>query len=176
MNQSDNKQSTWERPKKHRLLPAIMKGLSIMAITRGDIFYVCPQPTCGSEQRAGRPAVVVSNEKCNEKSSVVEVVFLTTRDKTPLPTHAQVTSAGRQSLALCEQITSVSVERFGDYIGHVTEEELRAINRALLISLDLPAGGLTVQADKQNEESLMAQVALRFVEDYLRRKSYSSEE
>ena len=147
-----------------------------MAITRGDIFYISPVAICGSEQRAGRPAVVVSNEKCNERSSVVEVVFLTTRDKTPLPTHAQVTSAGRQSLALCEQITSVSIERFGDYIGHVTEEELRAINRALLISLDLPAGGLTVQADKPNEESLMAQVALRFVEDYLRRKTYSSEE
>ena len=147
-----------------------------MAITRGDIFYISPVAVCGSEQRAGRPAVVVSNEKCNENSSVIEVVFLTTRDKTPMPTHAPVTSAGRQSLALCEQITSVSIERIGDYIGHVTEEELRRINRALLISLDLPAGGLAVQPGSQNEESLMAQVALRFVEDYLRKKSYSSEE
>lgn len=147
-----------------------------MAIARGDIFYISPVAVCGSEQRAGRPAVVVSNEKCNESSSVIEVVFLTTRDKTPMPTHTPVTSAGRQSLALCEQITSVSIERIGDYIGHVTEEELRGINRALLISLDLPAGGLSVQPGSQNEESLMAQVALRFVEDYLRKKSYSSEE
>ena len=147
-----------------------------MAISRGDIFYISPVAICGSEQRAGRPAVVVSNEKCNENSSVIEVVFLTTRDKTPMPTHAPVTSAGRHSLALCEQITSVSIERFGDYIGHVTEEELQGINRALLISLDLPAGGLAVQPGSHNEESLMAQVALRFVEDYLRKKSYSSEE
>ena len=70
----------------------------------------------------------------------------------------------------------MSIERIGDYIGHVTEEELKRINRALLISLDLPAGGLSVQPGSQNEESLMAQVALRFVEDYLRKKSYSSEE
>ena len=147
-----------------------------MAITRGDIFYISPVAICGSEQRAGRPAVVVSNEKCNESSSVIEVVFLTTRDKTPMPTHAPVTSAGQQSLVLCEQITSVSIERIGDYIGHVTEEELRKINRALLISLDLPTGGLAIQPGSQNEESLMAQVALRFVEDYLRKKGYSSEE
>ncbi len=143
-----------------------------MVITRGDIFYICPQPTCGSEQRAGRPAVVVSNERCNENSSVVEVVFLTTRDKSPLPTHAPVTSAGRQSLALCEQITSVSIERFGDYIGHVTDEEQQAIDRALLISLDLQEGRcIAVQPGSRDEEALMAQIALRFVENYIQKNA-----
>ncbi len=143
-----------------------------MAITRGDIFYICPQPTCGSEQRAGRPAVVVSNERCNENSSVVEVVFLTTRDKSPLPTHAPVTSAGRQSLALCEQITSVSIERFGDYIGHITEEEQQAIDRALRISLDLPESGcIAVQPGSPEAEAIMAKVALRYVENYIQRST-----
>ena len=32
-----------------------------MSINRGDIFYVNPSETVGSEQRSGRPAIIVSN-------------------------------------------------------------------------------------------------------------------
>ena len=45
-----------------------------MSINRGDIFYVNPSETVGSEQRSGRPAIIVSNPLCNEHSPVVEVV------------------------------------------------------------------------------------------------------
>lgn len=48
-----------------------------MSINRGDIFYVNPSETVGSEQRSGRPAIIVSNPLCNEHSPVVEVVYLT---------------------------------------------------------------------------------------------------
>ena len=39
----------------------------------------------GSEQRAGRPAIIVSNDKGNQSSSTVEVVYLTTQPKHDLP-------------------------------------------------------------------------------------------
>lgn len=39
-------------------------------------------PDNGSEQHADRPAVVVSNNKNNENSNVVEVVYMTTQPKT----------------------------------------------------------------------------------------------
>ena len=35
-----------------------------MNITRGDIYYVDAIDSVGSEQRGGRPAIVVSNDKC----------------------------------------------------------------------------------------------------------------
>lgn len=38
-----------------------------MSINRGDIFYVNPSETVGSEQRSGRPAIIVSNPLCNEQ-------------------------------------------------------------------------------------------------------------
>ena len=59
-----------------------------MSINRGDIFYVNPSETVGSEQRSGRPAIIVSNPLCNEHSPVVEVVYLTCQYKKPMPTQA----------------------------------------------------------------------------------------
>lgn len=86
-----------------------------MEINRGDVFYVNRSETIGSEQRSGRPAIIVSNPECNEHSPVVEVVYLTCQYKKPMPTHVRIESIGRRSTALCEQITSVDVSRLGDY-------------------------------------------------------------
>ena len=47
-----------------------------MSILKGDIYYIEKYPTQGSEQQAARPAIVVSNNKCNENSSVIEVVSI----------------------------------------------------------------------------------------------------
>lgn len=109
-----------------------------MGIKRGDIYYIeSSYSTVGSEQRPGRPAIVVSNDKNNEHSSTLEVIYLTTQPKHDLPTHVTIRSTSRESIALCEQITSVAIERFGDYHGRVTEQELERIETAMLISLGL---------------------------------------
>ena len=111
-----------------------------MEIRRGDVYYVTSgigARECGSEQHSGRPAIIVSNNRNNEFSPVVEVVYLTTKPKTRLPTHIDVLATGRNSIAICEQITSVSVERLGDYIGALSELETEMLNAALEISLDL---------------------------------------
>lgn len=47
---------------------------------RGEIYYIeSTYRETGSEQRGGRPAVIVSNDKNNENSEVVEVVYMTTK-------------------------------------------------------------------------------------------------
>ena len=49
---------------------------------RGEIYYIeSTYRETGSEQRGGRPAVIVSNDKNNENSEVVEVVYMTTKPK-----------------------------------------------------------------------------------------------
>lgn len=107
-------------------------------IRRGDIFYIHKFPVVGSEIEAdGRPAIIVSNDMNNQYSQVVEVVFLTTQAKKPMPTHVSIYSAPRPSTALCEQVSTVSVERIGNYAGHLTEKEMTQVDTALLISLDL---------------------------------------
>lgn len=105
---------------------------------RGEIYYITRgYDEEGSEQRAGRPAVIVSNDKCNENSTVLEVVYLTTQAKTDLPTHVDIRSTPRSSIALCEQINSIYKDKFGDYIGTCTDYEMMMIDAALAISLNL---------------------------------------
>lgn len=106
-------------------------------LKRGDVFYVQNSPTTGSEQRAGRPAVIVSNNKNNRYSKVVQVVYLTTQPKSFLPTHFTVCATGRESTALCEQITTISISRIGDYVGTLSRREVAKLNTSLLISLGL---------------------------------------
>lgn len=109
-----------------------------MEIKRGDCFYIESLfNEVGSEQKSGRPAIIVSNEKNNLNSETVEVVYLTTRDKGNLPTHVTIYSASRESTALCEQVTSVSTSRIGKFMSHLTKEEMTQVDIALLISLDL---------------------------------------
>lgn len=105
---------------------------------RGDIYYIARSGyAVGSEQEAGRPAIIVSNNLANKHSENVTVVYLTTQPKTELPTHVFINSAQKVSIALCECVVSVSKERIGNYYGQTTREEMKKINEALKIALDL---------------------------------------
>lgn len=106
---------------------------------RGDIWYVEPYYQEGSEQRAGRPAIIVSNDTGNKVAPIVEVVYLTTREKNDQPTHVPIYSSRKPSLAMCEQITTVAKTRLGDFYGRCTADEMAAIDTALAVSVGLPA-------------------------------------
>ena len=105
-------------------------------IRRGDIFYIEKSGyETGCEQRSGRPGVIVSNDMNNTHSQVVEVVYCTAKHKPELPTHVMVTSTPKESTALCEQVTSVAVERLGNYVGRCSDQEMEGIARGVLVSL-----------------------------------------
>lgn len=107
-------------------------------ICRGEIYYVRPAiSSVGSEQVAGRPAIVVSNDKANLYSPVLEMVYLTTQPKSSLPTHVDIKSVERPSIALCEQIHSVSKSRIGGFIAKCTDAEMAMVDGALCVSLGL---------------------------------------
>ncbi len=130
-------------------------------IMRGDVFYIEKFLTAGCEQNPGRPAVVVSNDMCNEFSSVIEVVYLTTQNKNSLPTHVVIKSLPRESIALCEQITSVAKERVGDWCARVSDDELSQIEEAMLVSLGLdytnPADNVTEIVELPNMAKITAE-------------------
>ena len=125
-------------------------------IKRGEMFYISRGGASynGSEQHADRPAVVVSNDKNNENSNVVEIVYMTTQPKTDLPTHVTVRSTGRVSTVLCEQVYSVSIDRVGTYIGECTDKEMENIDIALMISLQLDGN---IKTSKKYNETIKEQ-------------------
>lgn len=125
-----------------------------MDFVRGSIWYVESGYSTGSEQRPGRPAIIVSNDTNNKHSNTVEMVYLTTAPKHDLPTHVTIRSTSRVSTAICEQITTVATERIGSYCGTVTDAEMSSIETAMLISLGLaPAAGADSMPEARSEET-----------------------
>lgn len=109
-----------------------------MNINRGDIYWCEFDGTFGSEQGGFRPCVIISNEKANLHSPVLTAIPLTTRKmEKKLPIHALIRSSNKISIALCEQIFTISRERLGDYIGACTEAEMKWIDNCLKIQLSL---------------------------------------
>ena len=109
-----------------------------MDILKGDIFYIAKSNynNVGSEQNPGRPAVVVSNNEANRFSRNVSVVYLTTQEKKPLPTHCEVV-AREKSTALCEGVTTIAKERLLDFVKACTKEEMESIDECLAIALSI---------------------------------------
>lgn len=113
-----------------------------MEINRGDIFWVNPAAYAWKQSgenaiKAGRPAVIVSNDRINGEGLTCEVVYLTTHPKFDDATCVTIRSARDVSTALCGQISTVSTEQIGDKCGECSEREMEAINKAIMISLNL---------------------------------------
>jgi len=106
----------------------------------GDVYYVRLGRHVGMEQAAGRPAIIVSNNFGNEHSEIVEVVYLTTQAKVPLPTHVRIAAQKgiKESTALCEQICTVSKLRLSDKLAHLDSATMDEVRIGMMISLNIP--------------------------------------
>lgn len=129
----------------------------IKEVKRGDIFYIANSKyyATNPENEAGRPGIVVSCDELNEHSPSIEVVYLTTKDKKPIPTHVPILCK-INSTALCETIYTVSKDRLGDYVRTCSDEEMAAIDKGMLCSLGI--GSViereVVEADTQDSSAL----------------------
>lgn len=139
-----------------------------MSIKRGEIYYIQSYGNeIGSEQKAGRPGIIVSNDKGNQSSNTVEVVYLTTQPKHDLPTHVVIRATGKESIALCEQVHTVAVERIGDYCGECSKNEMQSVDIALLVSLSLDNFGPAEKVVERTAPSAVPAAALRETEKKL---------
>lgn len=109
---------------------------------RGDIYLADLSPFCGSEQGGVRPVVVIQNNTGNKHAATLVVATITakTRKKTKQPTHYLIRNnpaLSRPSLVLLEQLRTIDKQRIIKYLGRVTRKEMRGVDAALRVSLDL---------------------------------------
>lgn len=109
---------------------------------RGDIYLADLSPFCGSEQGGVRPVVVIQNNTGNKHAPTLVVATITakTRKKTKQPTHYRIRNnpaLSRPSLVLLEQLRTIDKQRIIKYLGRVTRKEMRGVDAALRVSLDL---------------------------------------
>lgn len=114
-------------------------SLNTKEVKRGDIFYITYSKNFNdsySYDTTGRPGVIVSDDHLNRGSKYVEVVYLTSKIKRDMPTHADVFCKS-PSTALCETIHTVEKDRIGTYVRTVSDEEMEGIERGLINSLGM---------------------------------------
>lgn len=96
-----------------------------------------------SVQGGIRPVVVVSNNRCNQYSSVITVVPLSTKifTKKNLPTHVFICAnenkgIDRNSIALCEQVTILPVSKIVNArYGMLNDDVMDEITEAVQIQI-----------------------------------------
>jgi mRNA interferase MazF len=111
-------------------------------VKRGDIFYADLSPVIGSEQGGIRPVVIIQNDLGNRYSPTVIVAAITSQiNKAKLPTHVEISSEvyglNKDSVILLEQIRTVDKKRLREKIGHMTDEDMKKVMEALVISMGL---------------------------------------
>lgn len=106
---------------------------------RGEIYYIKKSnTTCtGSETWSDRHAVIVSVNSFNRYSSVVQVVYITTKPKSKSPTHVDISTKTTQRIALCEQVTPVDKSRIVEHKGFVSPEQMKLIDKAIGYNLGI---------------------------------------
>ena len=115
-----------------------------MEMHRGDIFIadLGLNKANGSEQQGERPVVIIQNDIGNKYSPTVIVSAITSQiNKAKLPTHVEISSVeyglNRDSVVLLEQIRTLDKKRLKEKIGHMTDVDMKKVDKALLISLNL---------------------------------------
>lgn len=122
-------------------------------IRKGDIFIVVLPKDNGHVQGGIRPCMIVSNNKGNIFSPNVTIVPLTSQQKKLLPTHVLL-NAGcggleKDSTVTAEQLMTIPKKDLGNYIGRLNDNEIAAVDTALMVSLGLP-----VKTDRINNQAV----------------------
>ena len=118
------------------------KGLIIMSIKRGEIYYADLSPVVGSEQGGVRPVLIVQNDIGNKHSPTVIAAAITSqREKARLPTHISLDAVScglsKDSVVLLEQVRTLDKQRLRERMGNLSQSDMNKINKALFVSFGL---------------------------------------
>ena len=102
-----------------------------------EVWWVSFDPSTGGEIKKKRPAVIISNNASNRFLNRVQVVPLTSKTDRLYPSEAVVVFEGKESKAMADQLATVSKTRLFRRADILSQEDMRKIEEALKIQLDI---------------------------------------
>ena len=118
-------------------------------IKRGELYYADLSPVVGSEQGGVRPILIVQNNTGNKYSPTIIAAAVTSKiNKAKLPTHIELNANEfgliKDSVILLEQIRTLDKKRLKERIGELSNNTMKKVNAALLISLGFTGENNTI--------------------------------
>jgi len=105
-------------------------------MVRGEVFRLPPpRGARGHEQRGARYAIVVQADELLHLGTTL--ITPTSSGALPASFRPTITLEGRATRVLAEQTTVVDPQRLGRSAGRLDAEELKAVDEALALILDL---------------------------------------
>lgn len=104
-------------------------------MVRGDVHAIALPRSRGRVQHGRRFAVIVQADGLLALSTVL--ICPTSQSALPASFHPQVMVGDEQTQVLCEMAGAVDTRALGRRIGHLTHEEMRTVDDALLLVLGL---------------------------------------
>jgi mRNA interferase MazF len=104
-------------------------------VVRGDVRAIVLPPRRGHVQRGRRYAVVVQADDLLALSTII--VCPTSTSTPPASFHPDVVLGEEQTRVMCEMVGAVDARGLGEHVAHLTFEEMRAVEDALELVLDL---------------------------------------
>lgn len=112
-----------------------------MIVKKGQIYLADIPSLTGHPQKGRRPVVIIQNDTGNKHSPTVIVACLTSQiKKTDQPTHLifrDFPGRIKEGMILFEQIHTIDKAHLIFRLGELNETGLKALNKALKVSLDL---------------------------------------
>jgi mRNA interferase MazF len=104
-------------------------------VVRGDVHEIRLPRRRGHVQHGRRFAVVI---QADDLLSLSTIVVCPTSSSAPAASfHPQVDLNDERTLVLCEMVGAIDARALGAQVGHLTLEEIRAVDDAMQMVLDL---------------------------------------
>lgn len=104
-------------------------------MVRGDVYEIKLPTKRGHVQSGRRYAIVVQADDLLSLSTVV--ICPTSRSAFSATFHPEVVIEDQPTQVLCEMIGAIDTRALSAHVGHLTYDELRGVEDAILLVLDL---------------------------------------
>ena len=132
-------------------LNAIAPNSKERIVTRGQVYRCKFGVGIGSEECKERPCVILQYDSANKTSPntiVAPITHTTSRLPIVVPITAKTDASGQTILdgnVLLGNITCISKARLGNYITDLSADEMKAVDKAISVSLDINHHYVTLQ-------------------------------